>query len=187
LPLSIGLIFTDVSVSLVSGSGSISGRAAEVEDFLEQINPVLGPDPSNLIPYGYEVFGCSVDTPACLSCPPDFFSFVSAPAGLQSTLGLEILCKDTMAPKSWFLQTGDWRIVKPAGFVSSFPCGLILHTIVMDWTSTPGEVDLCFPQDPLTWDLSLDVQSRDNTDFSLASYAGTAKVTATFTYTNPLP
>ena len=196
LPQSIELAFTDVSVSLSSGSGNVAQKASEIEHFLEQISPMLTlqstPSQSDTA-FSYVELGCGDNNAVgCVSCPPDFRSLDGGFGGgiITSTLGLTIWCSGSIAASAWPAALSDWRVEKPGSVFQSFPCGQVRHLISMIFSSSPGNSFMCSsPPDSRAWSVAIDVRSADfgANGVPEANYTGSANVTATFNYANPLP
>jgi hypothetical protein len=194
IPNNIGLAFTGASITLTSGSGTVSQKASEIEDFIEQISPTLalqGSPSQGAASFTYSALGCSdANASGCVSCPPDFRSVEGGGGGASATLGLVIPCNGPITASFWPFSTGLWRIEKPGSIFANYPCGQVRHLISMSFSTSPGSADMCLsPPSLLSWLVGIQVRSADfgANGVPEASYTGTANVTATFNYPNPLP
>ena len=197
IPTNIGLAFANASITLSSGSGTVSQKASEIEDFLEQISPTLtlqGSPSQSATSFTYSAFGCSdANATGCVSCPPDFRAAEGGGGGgvaVASTLGLVIPCSGAIAASQWPFSTGQWRIEKPGSIFANYPCGQVRHLISMSFSTSPGSANMCSsPPASLSWVVAIQVRSADfgTNGVPEANYTGTANVTATFNYPNPLP
>jgi hypothetical protein len=194
-PTNIGLAFVNASITLTSGSGSVSQKASEIEDFIEQISPTLtlqGSPLQSATSFTYAALGCSDATASgCVSCPPDFRSVEEGGGvGAAATLGLVVPCNGAIAASQWPFSTGQWRIEKPGSIFANYPCGQVRHLVSMSFSTSPGSANMCSsPPASLSWVVAIQVRSADfgTNGVPEANYTGTANVTATFNYPNPLP
>lgn len=195
IPTNIGLAFANASITLISGSGTVSQKASEIEDFIEQISPtlILQGSPSQVAAsFTYSALGCSdANASGCLSCPPDFRSVeAGGGVGAAATLGLVIPCNGAIAASQWPFSTGQWRIEKPGSIFANYPCGQVRHLVSMSFSTSPGSANMCSsPPASLSWVVAIQVRSADfgTNGVPEANYTGMANVTATFNYPNPLP
>jgi hypothetical protein len=66
----------------------------------------------------------------------------------------------------------------------------VRHLISMSFSTSPGSANMCSsPPTSRSWVVSIQVRSTDfgTNGVPEANYTGTANVTATFNYPNPLP
>lgn len=194
IPTNIVISFASASIALSSGSGTVSQKASEIEDFLEQVSPTLtlqGSPLQSAASFTYSALGCGdANATGCVSCPPDFRAAEGGGGAISSTLGLVLPCNGAIVASPWPFSTGRWRIEKPGSIFANYPCGQVRHMVSMTFSSSPGSANMCSaPPTSLSWVVAIQVRSSDfgTSGVPEANYTGTANVTAAFNYPNPLP